>query len=527
MSDVGTETKEQSEPKSTEVGAGGCPDDVDSKEACSNDIGAPETKEIEPEGPELETVELESVVSAWSARASALWLRSLVLELGGPKAEIGVRLCSDDVMSEANGRFRQKPMPTDVLSFPNEPDAEPETGESQAQAHYLGDVLISIDTAKRQAAQAGQSLDWELQCLILHGLLHCLGHDHATDVGQMDTVELGLRERWVNEASPWALPDGAERPLGAIEVSSDPDLVTQAAQDANARFGRVALVGRPNAGKSTLMNHWLGEKVAIVSDKPQTTRHRIVGIHSEERGQMVFLDTPGIHKPQHRLNRRMVKAASDALSEADVICLLVDASVKPGGGDHWVQEMVIKARQPKMVLLNKIDIMRKSRLLPLIEKYTEAGFDPVIPISALDGDGAEAALDQVWEMLPRGNPEFDSDMLTLQTERFLSAERIREKILERTRDELPYVVAVVIDQWEEREGGVLYLAASILVERSGQKSILIGKGGAQIKEVGIAARADLEGFLRKRVFLDLVVRESKGWREDPRIVGEIENYLMA
>lgn len=503
-------------------------------------------------GPE-EPFAIDVLLPETEARRASLWLNALVLELGGPGAEVGLAFCSDKAMTETNRRFRDRKESTDVLSFPgsdysgtsegfeggtsSEPVGRAPEGFGETEARvevqigeraqapygshqYLGDVLISVDCARRQAEAAGQSLGWELQCLILHGLLHCLGHDHEQDGGAMDAMELDLRKRWVSEAAPWEIPEGAELPLGANTR------LDQAVSE-DARFGRVALVGRPNAGKSTLMNRWLGEKLAIVSDKPQTTRHRIVGILSEERGQMVFLDTPGIHKPQHRLNRRMVKAASDALSEADVICLLVDASVKSGAGDQFVQELIGQKSQPKMILLNKIDSIKKSRLLPLMERYAEAGFEPVIPISALDGDGAEGALDVVWEMLPRGSAEFDKDLLTLQTERFLTAERIREKILERTRDELPFVVAVVIDQWEERDDGVLYLAASILVERGGQKSILIGKGGQQIKAVGIAAREDLEEFLGKRVFLDLVVRAEKGWREDPRVIAEIENYQMA
>ena len=433
------------------------------------------------------------------------WVQTLVERLAGPGREVGLALCTDEQMRQVNQTFRGKDEATDVLSFAGEEDEE---GDSS-----IGDVLISLDTAGRQAEEAGQSLSWELQSLILHGVLHCLGHDHETDDGEMDAKELELRESWVDESAPWRIPavtggEGAPSPPGS-------------------RFGRVALLGRPNAGKSTLMNRWLGEKLSIVSDKPQTTRNRIEGILTGPRGQMVFLDTPGIHKPKHRLNRRMLKAATDALSDADVLCLLVDASVPFGGGDRYVLEMLQAVDRPKIVLLNKIDKMKKSRLLPLIAEYSGAGFDPVIPISALDGDGADAALDLVWDRLPEGEPQYDPDLLTELTERFLVAERIREKVLERTRDELPFVVAAVVDDWQEREGGALYLAVSLLVERPGQKKILIGKGGQVIRSVGMAARVDLEEFLDRKVFLDLVVREQRGWREDRELIGRLENYQLA
>ena len=444
-------------------------------------------------------------------RAQA-WISALVERLAGPSRQLGLAFCSDEQMRRANESFRGKDEPTDVLSFPGEPDVE---GDSS-----VGDVLISVDTASDQAKEAQQSLSWELQCLILHGLLHCLGYDHEVDDGEMDAQELRLREAWVDEGAAWRIPaDSADGAAG--EGAGAPSLAP------DARFGRVALLGRPNAGKSTLMNRWLGEKLSIVSDKPQTTRNRIEGILSTDRGQMVFLDTPGIHKPKHRLNRRMLKAATDALTEADVLCLLVDASVPFGGGDRYVIEMLQKVDRPKVVFLNKIDKMKKSRLLPLIAEYSTAGFDPVIPISALEGDGADQALDLVWGLLPRGEPQYDPELLTELTERFLVAERIREKVLERTRDELPFVVAAVVDDWQEREGGALYLAVSLLVERPGQKKILIGKGGQVIRSVGMAARADLEEFLERKVFLDLVVREQKGWREDREMIGQLENYQLA
>ncbi|MDX1502440.1 MAG: GTPase Era [Thermoanaerobaculia bacterium] len=289
------------------------------------------------------------------------------------------------------------------------------------------------------------------------------------------------------------------------------------------RAGTVALVGRPNAGKSTLMNRLLGEKVAIVSDKPQTTRHRLVGILSETRGQMVFYDTPGLHRPLHRLNRQMVRFAHDALNSADAVCLLVDASQRFGSGDAFVLDLVSKAAGPKLVALNKTDLVSKPSLLPLIERYAGAGsFDEIVPISARTGDQCDVLLDLLWERLPEGEPIYDPELLTTHPERFLVAERIREKVLEATRGELPFTTAVVIDAWQEEPPDRLRIYASLLVERPGQKKILIGKGGAMIKRLGTAARLDLEAFLGRSLYLDLKVREEPNWREDRRLLARME-----
>ena len=291
--------------------------------------------------------------------------------------------------------------------------------------------------------------------------------------------------------------------------------------------GTVAFIGRPNAGKSTLMNSILGEKVAIVSNKPQTTRHRLIGILTEDRGQMVVLDTPGVHKPLHRLNRRMMKFSTDALNEADVVCLVVDASARFGRGDQYMLEMIEKVEVPMIVALNKIDRMKKSRLLPEIERYHKTGkFEEIVPISALENDGLDLLIQLIFDRLPQGPPRFDEELLTLHTERFLVSERIREKVLERTRDELPFATAVSVETWEEKpprkngQPGAVVIGATLLVERSSQRKILIGKGGEKIKDIGMAARLDLEAFLERPVFLDLQVRDHPGWREDKATLNE-------
>jgi GTPase len=293
------------------------------------------------------------------------------------------------------------------------------------------------------------------------------------------------------------------------------------------KAGSVALIGRPNAGKSTLMNLLLREKVAIVSDKPQTTRHRLVGILSEERGQMVFYDTPGIHRPLHRLNRQMVRYALDALNDADVVCLLVGASQKFGSGDAYMLDLLSKAEGPRVLALNKVDLVHKPKLLPVIQRYAETGlFEEIVPVSAKSADGAGILLDVFWKHLPQGEPLFDPELLTTHPERFLAAERIREKVLELTTEELPYTTAVVIERWEEdEEKGLLRLYASILVERPGQKAIVVGRQGQMIKAIGTAARLDLEEFLERRVYLDLHVRVEPDWREDKHLLATIDREV--
>ena len=290
------------------------------------------------------------------------------------------------------------------------------------------------------------------------------------------------------------------------------------------KSGTVTFVGRPNAGKSTLMNLLLGEKVAIVSDKPQTTRHRLVGILSDERGQMVFHDTPGIHKPLHRLNRQMVRYALDAMNDADVLCLLVDVAERSGSGDAYMLDLVGKAEGPRVLLLNKVDRVKKPDLLPRMAHYSETRlFEEIVPISAKTGDNCDRLLDVLWNLLPEGEPIYDPELLTIHPERFLVAERIREKVLELTSEELPFSTAVVIERWEDdAEKDLTRIYATILVDREGQKKIVVGRQGQMIKNIGIAARLDLEEFLARRVYLELFVRVEPGWREDRSVLATLD-----
>jgi GTP-binding protein Era len=290
------------------------------------------------------------------------------------------------------------------------------------------------------------------------------------------------------------------------------------------KAGLVSLIGRPNAGKSTLLNRVVGQKVAIVSDKPQTTRHPIIGVRTVPDGQMVFIDTPGIHKPVHRMNQRMVDSAVATLRDVDVVVLLVDASSRPGSGDEFVLKLLPRHRGASILALNKVDAMEKSRLLPLIERYAKAhAFTAIVPISALKGDGVDALEREILAALPDGEPLYPEEYLTDQTQRSLAAEMIREKVLVHTRDELPYTTAVVIDQWEEppAAGGLTRIYASILVDRDSQRPIVVGAGGEMIKRIGTEARHDLEAMLDGRVHLDLHVKVRADWRDDERLLDEL------
>jgi GTP-binding protein Era len=289
------------------------------------------------------------------------------------------------------------------------------------------------------------------------------------------------------------------------------------------KSGFVALVGRPNAGKSTLMNRLVGQKVAIVSDKPQTTRNRITGVRNYPEGQVVFVDTPGVHRPLHRLNVRMVDAALAALREVDLVLTIVDASERTGAGDRFVMDAIRKVETPRVLALNKVDLIAKETLLPLIEAYQrELGFADIVPISALTGTNVDRLEQVILMHLPEGEPLYPEDHLTDQPERFFVAELVREQVLQHTHAELPFSSAVIVDRFEEPdEKGLLRLYCTILVERESQKPIVVGRGGAMIKTIGTAARHELERFFDARVFLDLRVKVRSDWREDERMLDEL------
>ncbi len=289
------------------------------------------------------------------------------------------------------------------------------------------------------------------------------------------------------------------------------------------KAGYASLVGRPNSGKSTLLNRIIGEKIAIVSDKPQTTRNRILGVKNYPEGQIAFVDTPGIHRPLHRLNVRMVDSAVDTFREVDVIALVFDASTRPGRGDEYVSALLKDVRTPAVLVLNKIDLVAKAKLLPLIDQTQRwHDFAAIVPVSAATGDGVDRLERVLLEQLPEGQPGYPDDYLTDQPERALVAEAVREKVLQHTRDELPFSSAVVVDEFnEEDRERLLRLYCTIFVETESQKRIVIGRGGDMIKRIGTDARRDLEAFFATKVFLDLRVKVNPDWRDNDRALDEI------
>lgn len=288
------------------------------------------------------------------------------------------------------------------------------------------------------------------------------------------------------------------------------------------RSGLVSIIGRPNAGKSTLINALVGAKVSIVTPVPQTTRNRILGVVNRPDAQIIFMDTPGIHRPLSRLNERMMAYVRQALEERDLALLIVDASAGFGKGDEFAVELV-KEYSPKCILLlNKIDSMAKPRLLPLMDRYSKLyDFEEVIPISAKSGEGLQALLDEVVTRLPEGPRYFPPEIYTDQPERFLASEIIRERVICHTRQELPYVTAVLIDAFEESDR-LTRIISTIVVEKESQKPIVIGAGGSMIKQIGTEARRELEKLFPPQVFLDLQVRVEPHWRDSREVVSALD-----
>lgn len=291
------------------------------------------------------------------------------------------------------------------------------------------------------------------------------------------------------------------------------------------KSGFVSFIGRPNAGKSTLLNRLVGTKLAIVSDKPQTTRTRILGVKNHPEAQVVYLDTPGIHRPLHRMNVRMVDTAVDTIREVDVLGLVIDVAEPPGKGDRYVFDLVKEAKASLFLILNKIDLLKKSKLLPLIDRYRhEAAFAEIVPISASTGDNVDRLERAIIEHLPEGERLYPEDYLTDQPERFFASEIVREKLLQFTHAEIPFSSAVVVDRFEEpsaETNNILRLYCTIVVERESQKPIVVGRGGEMVKKIGTAAREELERFFGTRVYLDLHVRVKAEWREDDHVLEQL------
>ncbi|MDN4074799.1 MULTISPECIES: GTPase Era [Fictibacillus] len=280
------------------------------------------------------------------------------------------------------------------------------------------------------------------------------------------------------------------------------------------KSGFVSIIGRPNVGKSTLLNHIIGQKIAIMSDKPQTTRNKIQGVYTTDQAQVIFIDTPGIHKPKHRLGDFMTKIAQQTLREVDLILFVINAEEGYGRGDQFIIDRLKDIKQPIFLVINKIDTIHPDQLLPLIDFYRDkVEVQEVIPISALQGNNVNTLMNQITDYLEEGPQYYPEDQVTDHPERFIVSELIREKVLHLTREEIPHSIAVVIEQMQRRDDrDVVFINATIIVERKSQKGIIIGKQGSMLKEVGKRARTDIENLLGSKVFLELFVKVQNDWR---------------
>ena len=292
-------------------------------------------------------------------------------------------------------------------------------------------------------------------------------------------------------------------------------------KDTHFKSGFVAVVGRPNVGKSTLINALIGDKIVIVSDKAQTTRNRIVCVYMDEKKQIVFMDTPGIHKPKHKLGEFMVKAAVDSLKEVEAVLFLVAGNEKRGPGDNFIIEQLKNVNVPVFLVINKIDTLSKEEILAVIVEYQNLyPFEGIIPISALEKDNIQEVLQVLEQVLPVGPQYFPEDMITDQPERLIIADIVREKILLKTREEIPHAIAVDVDEMKQRPDGTTYIRATIYCERDSQKGIIIGKKGSMLRELGAEARTDVERLLATKVYLDLWVKVKKDWRNKSGMLSE-------
>lgn len=292
-------------------------------------------------------------------------------------------------------------------------------------------------------------------------------------------------------------------------------------KDAHFKSGFVAVVGRPNVGKSTLINALIGDKIVIVSDKAQTTRNRIVCVYMDEKKQIVFMDTPGIHKPKHKLGEFMVKAAVDSLKEVEAVLFLVAGNEKRGPGDNFIIEQLKNVDVPVFLVINKIDTLTKEQVLETIVEYKNLyPFEGIIPISAREKDNIQEVLHVLEDVLPEGPQYFPEDMITDQPERLIIADIVREKILLKTREEIPHAIAVDVDEMKQRDDGTTYIRATIYCERDSQKGIIIGKKGSMLRELGAEARTDIERLLATKVYLDLWVKVKKDWRNKSGMLSE-------
>ncbi len=469
--------------------------------------------------------EEEDVFLSYVEKALALLLSKEYIDAqirsSDAEVSVDVRLVGTDGIRKLNAQYREKDKVTDVLSFPilDMTDGKlnaklmPYDFSIVEEKKYLpiGDVVICPEKAKKQAEEYGHSIEREMVFLAVHSLLHLLGFDHEN--GRDEELMFGKQEEIMNEIG---LPRSSDLPM----MSSEDE---HPVGEMLSHCGYCALVGRPNVGKSTLLNTISGMKLAIVSHKPQTTRNNIQAIYNRDDAQVIFVDTPGIHKPQSKLSEFMVDSSFRAAKGADVVVLMADGRFnKPANVEIRAAEMAKKLKKPLILAVNKADAVTKESLLPLIANYSKiADFTDIVPISALKDDGVDELMEAIIRLLPSQPRYFPIEEVTDQSEREIAAELIREQILHYTNEEIPHGTAVEIDAFEEdfKEDAVdsydrslIKIHASIICERDSHKSILLGKNGQMIKRIGTAARENIEKMTDCKVFLDLHVKVRKDWK---------------
>lgn len=424
-------------------------------------------------------------------------------------AEVSVTFTDNEKIHELNLAHRGKDSATDVLSFPLfEKESLPKDGGEQEYVP-IGDVVISLEKARAQAEEYGHSFEREIAFLTVHSILHLVGYDHEVsgeDEKYMnDTCEkvlekLGLTRDYIPE-------DAQEE----VQEDEEEDAVVIAREDMKTGF--ICILGRPNVGKSTLMNTILGEKVAIVSKKPQTTRNKITGVYTTGCEQFVFIDTPGIHKPKNKLGEYMMKEAGDSVVGTDAVVFIVEPTEKPSKVEQEIAQKINSMKVPAILVINKADAFKKTKILTTIDNFSKlCEFSSIVPISALENDGVDIVLEELRPYLKNEPWFFEADMITDQPIRQIAAEVIREKLLRTLDDEIPHGVAVVIEEFEEK-AKIINIRAELFCEKEAHKRIIIGKNGEALKKVGSFAREDLEKLFEKKIYLDLWVKVRENWRD--------------
>jgi GTP-binding protein Era/rRNA maturation RNase YbeY len=426
--------------------------------------------------------------------------------------DLEVGLVTDEEIRELNRENRDIDSVTDVLSFPSvnitlpfnksdyEQDINPETG-----GVIIGSIYISKARAIRQAEESGHSISRELAFLITHGLLHILGFDHISDT---DREKMEEKQRVIMKEL------GITRDMGDSEIMNS-------IKEEEFRSGFIAVLGRPNAGKSTLINKLVGQKVAITSWKPQTTRNKILGIRNDENSQIIFVDTPGLHAPKNELGRFMMRSVTAALNEVDAVLYLTNAEKEFNHHDKENVARYIDTGKQVIVIVNKIDRVTPAKVGSILQEISKInGVSAVVPISALKGKNLDAVMLEVKKVLPVGEAIFPDDIYTDRGMNFIASETIREKALRNLNEEIPYGVAVKINKYVASEE-LIEIDAEIVVQKASHKGIILGKNGEMIKKIGTEARIDLEKITGTKVFLTLWVRVEKDWRDNGRMLEKL------